>query len=180
MTQHEDREGQMEEQGEVEEVEEYDLSYEDEEEIGREMWQLRQVLQAADVPNGWVPPPSGLERYSCLPSAGGECEHLYMIGMHEDDEGTPSGYFMYTDLRGRDVLPLFRTASGLRAYVESQTGLNVDRTRPLGCRELGGPGAIEEAVSGSDLVVVDPDHVAHPGRCATAELGRAVKGDAEE
>ncbi len=180
MAKHEDHEGQMEEQGEVDAVEEYAPFYEDEEEIGREMWQLRQVLRAADVQKGWVPPPSGLEQYSCLPSAGGKCEHLYMIGMHEDDEGMAWGYFMYTDLRGRDVLPLFRSASGLRAYVESQTGLNVGGTRPLGCRELGGPGAIEEAVSRSDLVVVDPDHVAHPGRCATAELGRAVKGDAAE
>lgn len=163
MTQHEDHERQLGEQGEVE-VEGYDFTQEDA--IGQEMWDLQEKMREADVTSAWVPPPSGLERSLSL-NGGGTDWPLYVIGTPGRRRSTLAGYCTYTDTRGRDVLPLFSSIAGARAYVDSEAGFGCALDEPVNLHDVGGLAVLVDVLHSIDLVVVDPDPVAHPGRCAT-------------
>ena len=141
--------------------EEYDLDQEDA--IGQEMADLRHAMREADVDGAWVPPPSGLEQ--TLGVGGGTNWPLYMIGTPGRDGGTLAGFCTYTDIHGREVLPLFSSVEGARGYVDSEAGFGDGLSTPVNCHDVGGLAVLVEVLLTVDLIVVDPDPVPHPGRC---------------
>ncbi len=188
MAKHEDHEGQMEERGEAEEVEfdfdavefDFDAVEIDEDSIGQEMHDITRMLQKADIVNSWVPTPSGLETYHGIRGLGTH-DPLFVIGTLRRDGRALYTYSTYTDVHGRSVLPLFSSIEGARAYVDNEARFGLGSDEPVNLQDVdGGLAMVAEILLGTDLTVTDPDPVPHPGRCATAELGKAMKGDAEE
>ncbi len=171
----------MEERGEVEEVEfDFDAVELDEDSIGQEMHDIKEMMQKTDIVNSWVPTPSGLETYHGIRGLGTH-DPIYIIATLRPNSRALYTYSTYTDVHGRSVLPIFSSIEGARAYVDSEAGFGVGLDEPVNLQDVdGGLAVLAEILLGIDLTVRDPDPVAHPGRCATAELGQALRGDAEE
>jgi hypothetical protein len=181
MAKHEDHEGQMEERGEVEEVGfDFDAVEFEFDAIGQEMHDITQMMQKADIVSSWVPTPSGLETYRGIRGLGTH-DPIYIIATLRPNSRALYTYSTYTDVHGRSVLPVFSSIEGARAYVDSEARFGVGLDEPVNLQDVdGGLAVVAEILLGTDLTVRDPDPVFHPGRCATAELGKAMKGDAEE